>query len=103
MGDSSLSAGRTSRCPSGSPSRTIRPRRRRAGCARTAKSDGGATSSPSTALAGEAVAVEETEDGQWLVRFYDTAIGLIDTHKKKLRRLAVPADGDGEAQDEDKP
>ncbi len=57
----------------------------------------------STALAGEAVAVEETEDGQWLVRFYDTAIGLIDTHKKKLRRLAVPADGDGEAQDEDKP
>jgi len=57
----------------------------------------------STALAGEAVAVEETEDGQWLVRFYDTAIGLIDTHKKKLRRLAVPADRDGEAQDEDKP
>ena len=57
----------------------------------------------STALAGEAVAVEETEDGQWLVRFYDTAIGLIDTHKKKLRRLAVPADGDGEAQNEDKP
>ena len=52
----------------------------------------------STALVGEAVAVEETEDGQWLVRFYDAPIGLIDPDKKKLRRLAVPVHGDGEAQ-----
>jgi len=57
----------------------------------------------STALVGEIVAVEETEDGQWLVRFYDTPVGRIDFDKKKLRRLAVPADRDGEAQDEYKP
>ena len=57
----------------------------------------------STALVGEIVAVEETEDGQWLVRFYDTPIGLIDIVKKKLRRLSLPADRDGEAQDEYKP
>ena len=57
----------------------------------------------STALAGEAVAVVETEDGQWLVRFYDTPIGLIDTEKKRLRRLAVPADADSQAPDEAKP
>ena len=56
----------------------------------------------STALAGEAVAVEETEDGQWLVRFYDMPIGLIDMDKKTLRRLAVPDGGDGEAQDKTK-
>jgi len=45
----------------------------------------------------------ETEDGQWLVRFYDTPIGLIDTEKKRLRRLAVPADADSAAPDEAKP
>jgi len=52
---------------------------------------------------GETVAVEETEDGQWLVRFYDAPIGLIDIAKKKLRRPSLPADRDGEPQDEDKP
>ncbi len=57
----------------------------------------------STALVGEIVAVEETEDGQWLVRFYDTPIDLIDIVKKKLRCLSLPADRDGEAQDEYKP
>jgi putative transposase len=56
----------------------------------------------STALAGEAVAVEETEDGQWLVRFYDTPIDLIDPEKKRLRRLAVPAAGGSEMPDETK-
>ncbi len=60
----------------------------------------------STALAGKVVAVEETEDDQWLVRFYDVPIGLIDTVKKKLRRPslpALPADQGGKARDEDKP
>ena len=57
----------------------------------------------STALVGEAVAVEETEDGQWLVRFYDTPIGLIDMDKKRLRRLVAPTGGDGEAHHETKP
>jgi len=50
----------------------------------------------STALVGEAVAVEETEDAQWLVRFYDVPLGTIDMNKRKLRSLAVPARGDGE-------
>jgi putative transposase len=57
----------------------------------------------STALAGEVIAIEETEDGQWLVRFYDTPIGRIDFDKKKLRRPSLPTDRDGEAQDEYKP
>ena len=57
----------------------------------------------STALAGEAIAVEETEDGQWLVRFYDAPIGLIDPNKKRLRRLAALADTHSEAPDETKP
>ena len=34
----------------------------------------------------------------WLVRFYDTPIGPIDTEKQRLRRLAVPAEADSEAQ-----
>ena len=57
----------------------------------------------STALAGEAVAVEETEDGQWLVRFYDAPVGLIDRDEKRVRRLPIPADRDGEAQVKTKP
>jgi putative transposase len=50
-----------------------------------------------SALVGEAVAVEETEAGQWQVRFFDVPIGWIDPTKKKLRRLTVPVHGDGEA------
>ena len=50
-----------------------------------------------SALAGEAVAMEETEAGHWLVRFFDLSIGWIDRDKKKLRRFAVPVHGDGEA------
>jgi len=34
------------------------------------------------------VAVEETEDGEWQVRFYDLPIGVIDAEKRKLRRPA---------------
>jgi len=50
-----------------------------------------------SALVGEAVAIEETEAGQWQVRFFETPIGWIDPTKKKLRRLTVPVHGDGEA------
>jgi len=50
-----------------------------------------------SALAGEAVAMEEAEAGHWLVRFFDLSIGWIDRDKKKLRRFAVPVHGDGEA------
>ena len=44
----------------------------------------------SSALVGEAVAVEETDDGHWRVRFFDTPLGLIDTAKRKLRRVGGP-------------
>jgi transposase InsO family protein len=50
-----------------------------------------------SALAGEAVAMEETKAGHWLVRFFDLPIGWIDRDKKKLRRFTVPARGNGEA------
>ena len=43
-----------------------------------------------SALVGEAVAVEETETGDWQVRFFDAPIGVIDQSKQKLRRCAVP-------------
>jgi transposase InsO family protein len=45
----------------------------------------------STALAGEAVAVEETQDGQWQVRFHARPIGLIDQKTNRLRRLSDAA------------
>ena len=50
----------------------------------------------SGALIGEAVALEETENGDFRVLFFDRPIGVIDRHNPKLRRLAVSARGDGE-------
>ena len=47
----------------------------------------------STALIGELVAIEETETGDLRMRFYNTPIGVIDTHHKRLRRLVAPARG----------
>jgi len=47
----------------------------------------------SEALIGEAVALTETESGQWQVCFFNVPIGWIDPDKKKLRRLPVPGDG----------
>jgi len=44
-----------------------------------------------SALAGEAVAVEETKDGAWQVRFFDAPLGTIDANTQKLRRWAGPA------------
>jgi hypothetical protein len=41
----------------------------------------------STALAGEAVALEETEAGDWLVRFYTAPIGIIRRGEGRLSRL----------------
>ena len=46
----------------------------------------------SQTLAGEAVAVEETADGEWTVRFYGYPIGVIDrrhTGEMKLRRRSA--------------
>ena len=44
-----------------------------------------------SALIGEAVAVEETEDGCWQVRFFNVPIGIIDQKTRKLRRCASAA------------
>src|SRR5258708_34101765 len=46
-------------------------------------------------LIGEAVAVEETETGDWQVRFFDAPIGVIDRLKQQLRRSAAPVPGAG--------
>ena len=44
----------------------------------------------STALVGEAVALIETEQGQWQVRFHHLPIGIIDRKTNRLGRLSVP-------------
>src|SRR5882757_549398 len=44
-----------------------------------------------SSLAGEAIAVEETEDGHWQVRFFNVPIGIIDQKTRKLRRCASAA------------
>ena len=41
----------------------------------------------SSALAGEAVALEETEAGDWLVRFYAVPIGVICRGEARLSRM----------------
>jgi hypothetical protein len=41
----------------------------------------------SSALCSEAVAMEETEQGHWSVRFFDRSIGLIPRNANRLRRL----------------
>ena len=40
-------------------------------------------------LAGEAVALEETESGEWAVRFHAHPLGVIDKRTKKLRRRGI--------------
>ncbi len=49
-----------------------------------------------SALVGEAVGVEETEDGSWRVRFFEVPIGVIDRKTRKLHRLTVPVHGNGQ-------
>ena len=44
----------------------------------------------STALAGETVCVEETEQGAWQVRFYAVPLGVIDARTNRLRRAPPP-------------
>src|SRR5712691_9211133 len=47
----------------------------------------------SEALVGEPVGIAETKDGDWIVRFADIDLGLIDRQAKKLRRFAAPRPG----------
>jgi transposase InsO family protein len=44
-----------------------------------------------SALVGEDVAIEETRDGHWQVRFFNAPIGVIDQKTRKLRRCASAA------------
>ena len=46
----------------------------------------------STALAGETVCVEETEQGDWQLRFYALPLGVIDRKTHRLRRSSVLKD-----------
>ena len=43
----------------------------------------------SEALIGEPVGIAETEAGDWLVRFADIDLGIIDRRNKKLRRFTA--------------
>jgi hypothetical protein len=43
----------------------------------------------SEALIGEPVGIAETEAGDWLVRFADIDLGIIDRQSKKLRRFTA--------------
>jgi putative transposase len=56
-----------------------------------------------SALAGEAVALEETGAGDWRVRFFDTPLGVIDAGNRKLRCPAVPMHGNSRAETETRP
>ncbi len=52
------------------------------------------------ALVGELVGVAETDAGDWLVRFIDTDLGIIDRKTKKLRRFTAGRPARREAQPE---
>lgn len=51
----------------------------------------------SEAVAGEPVGLAETESGDWIVRFCDLDLGLIDRRTRKLHRFAAPRPGRGGA------
>jgi len=54
---------------------------------------GGALIFISEVLVGEPVGVAETESGDWIVRFFDHDLGLIDHRTGKLRPFAPPRPG----------
>jgi len=54
----------------------------------------------SEALPGETVGLSETEAGDWIVRFIDVDLGIIDRNTKKLRRFTAARPGRREAQPE---
>lgn len=78
------------------PSRLPQPDYPSEAAARTVRSNGeikwrGDLIHVCSALAGETVAVEETPDGQWQLRFFAVPIGIIDQHTRKLRRCPGPS------------
>lgn len=59
---------------------------------------GGALIYVSAALVGEPVAIQETDDGVCLLRFYDLIIGVIDTRQRRLRPAILAACGEHRTQ-----
>ena len=57
----------------------------------------------SNALTSEAIAIEETEAGEWQVRFFEVPIGIIDQSNRRLRRLTVHELADGKPTIQTKP
>jgi transposase InsO family protein len=51
----------------------------------------------SESLVGEPVGIAETEQGDWIVRFMETDLGIIDRKTKKLRRFSAARPGRPEA------
>jgi transposase InsO family protein len=54
----------------------------------------------SETLDGELIGVAETQDGDWIVRFADIDLGVINRKTKKLRRFTAARPGRGEARPE---
>jgi hypothetical protein len=54
----------------------------------------------SEAVAGEPAGIAETENGNWIVRFCDLDLGVIDRKTGKLHRFADPRPGRGRARPE---
>jgi transposase InsO family protein len=54
----------------------------------------------SEALVGEPVGIAETEAGDWILRFADVDLGLIDRASRKFRRFAAARPGRGKASQE---
>jgi hypothetical protein len=56
----------------------------------------------SEVLVGEPVGIAETDNGDWIVRFADIDLGLIDRKAKKLRRFTAPRPGRREVEQTEK-
>ena len=56
----------------------------------------------SEALVGEPVGVAETDTGDWIVRFADLPLGIIERRTRKLRRFTAARPGRGKAKQTDK-
>jgi transposase InsO family protein len=56
----------------------------------------------SEVLVGEPVGIAETESGDWIVRFADIDLGLIDRASKKLRRFTAARPGRRKAEQSEK-
>lgn len=83
------------------PGRLPEPEYPAEAAARRVRSNGeikwrGETVFVSEALIGEVVAVEETEDGAFYVRFFDHPLGVIDPNTPRLRRIAIGARADAD-------